>query len=441
MELSIQRFDAATQCEQLRQALVGPCSLIKYLHKVRSVAGSMRIFNYSCVLNSTRLFLGDDIPGATGAAGLTEASAMLAAIGEAAERYCAAYIPWQILVKGSARQLGAEAIGIDQFGLYLPEQYQENFPCMPYSADTQLYWVKGRSLLNQQSRLIPAPLIYIPYHYQDKTAKTDFVSLAVSSGTACHSDRQQLRLNGIYEVIERDAFMITWMRKIQQSRLRWMDDATMWALYQQHYAGSGVQFHLFDITLDLQIPTVLCLAESVLRPGRVVVAGCATRASYREAATKAMLEAAQCMTWAQYLVVQHQDWEPAVDYANVQTFQHHVMTYLRPQMLHELDFLLKTPYEKAWPQESQTDLNHCYQQVLALLASQQIDVIEVELTTPEIADVGLSVAKLVLPGLVQINGDHRYPPLANPRFDSVPAKLGLAERCQAYRNPAPHPFP
>lgn len=427
--------------EHLKKNVVGPAAIVRFLHRVRQTPGSVRIVNYACVLNSTELMFGADVPGATGAAGLDEYSAMVAALGEAVERYCAACIPWSSLVYGSQKSIGDQAIGLDKFELYLPEQYTEDFPCRPYSADSQLYWAHGRNLLNNEPFLIPAPQVYIPYIIRDTEHQTDFVSIGVSSGAAAHSDILLARLNGLYEAIERDAFIITWMRKMTRTRINWQNDIALKAMFDKHYGDTGVIFHCFDLTLDIKIPTVLCLAESELSPGKVCVAGCATRATYREACEKAMLEASQCVTWAHHLLEGYPDWTPGENFCNVTTFQDHVLCYLQTGMYQHLNFLLETPYCMELPETPNLTVQDKYQHALSEVGQAGLKPIEVDLTTAEVDKLGLKVVKIVVPGLAQINGNHRFPTLADQRFDTVPEKLGLVKDCAEIRNPMPHPFP
>ena len=428
--------------EALQRSLVGPCSIIRYLHCIRQDAGGLRIYNTTCVLNSTMMLFGADIPGATGAAGLTREDALIAGLGEAVERYSAAVIPWESLPCASYEDLEGRAIGLDAFELYTEEQYRdESFPCSRWSADTPIYWARGESLVTGEEVLLPAPQVYVPYLYRDTKHRSDFVSMGVSTGAACHSDPLLARLSGLFESVERDAFMVTWMRKIARPRIAWWNDDYLSSIFEKHYAGCGVSFHLFDLSLDIEIPTVLCLAQATLRTGPVCVVGCATRGQYREACSKAMLEAAQCMTWAHYLLAVYDDWEPAEDYSNVKTFQDHVLLYLQRGMFKHLSFLLDTPMTIELPESRDLKPAECYQESLAALKRRELEPVEVTLSTPEIEALGLHVLKIVIPGLAQITGDHKYPALANTRFDTVPSHLGIEHLCGTHRNPMPHPFP
>jgi len=443
-QASVQELKPAALERHYRRHLVGPGSLIKHVVEIRPAAGAPRIFNTSCLLASTKALFGANVPGATGAAGLTPEAASLAAMGEAAERYAIAAIPWHELHHATQNELGPEAIGIDAFHFYEAEQYRApGFPLMPWSPELKVYWRECRSLLSGEKRYVPAPQIYVPYLYRDHVGRSDFVSMAVSTGAACHTSLDRARLGGLYECIERDAFMIAWMRRLPVARIEWEHDAHLSAIYGRHYAGCNVVFHLFDLTLDIPVPTVLCIAEGLGAPGRIAVVGCATRATLHEACEKALLEAAQCLSWAHYLLTQRPDWKPTPDYSNVIEFEDHVRLFLEPEMRQHLDFLMDTPRrvrlsERDSAQRSDAQL---LRSALDAVRGAGLDVLETELTTRDVAEVGMHVVKVIVPGLVPLTADHKFPALASPRYREVPRKLGLCGDEAVTFNPIPHPFP
>lgn len=432
-----------TLIRDLRQTLVGPVSLIRELVEIRPAAGAPQVYNFSSVLCNTEAILGARVPGATGAAGLTRREAEMGAIGEAVERYAAAYIPWERLQLGSAGALGDEAIGIDAFAIYEDAMYDRpGFPLARYADDKRLYWCEARRLGDGARRWVPAPLVYIPYQYQDAQGRSDFVAMGVSSGQACHSDRAAARLSGLYECIERDAFMIAWTRGLQVPRLDIDSNPALSRLFGQVYDGRHVAFHLFDLTLDIEVPTVLCVAIANGPKGRFACVGCATRLDLQEACEKALLECAQCLAWARYLIQARADWVPAPDFGNVLTFEDHVRLYCEPEMLRELDFLLETPLRAPVPAlaEPRPTVEQRVETVLQRLRARGLQALEVELTPPDLDGSGLHTVRVLVPGLATLTSIHAWPALACPRYQQVPALLGRPCRFER-ANPAPHPFP
>jgi ribosomal protein S12 methylthiotransferase accessory factor len=89
------------------------------------------------------------------------------------------------------------------------------------------------------------------------------------------------------------------------------------------------------------------------------------------------------------------------------------------------------------PESATLSLRNC----LAELERNGLEAIAVDLTTPEIAELGLSVPKVLVPGLAPLTAVHAMPALGSPRFREVPKKLGLTDPIHDQINPTPHPFP
>jgi ribosomal protein S12 methylthiotransferase accessory factor len=112
-------------------------------------------------------------------------------------------------------------------------------------------------------------------------------------------------------------------------------------------------------------------------------------------------------------------------------------------MLVHLDFLLQTERRVEIDPTSAPPktVALALEQALAAVDAAGFDVLETDLTTRDIAELGLHVVKVIVPGLVPLTADHRFPALASPRFRDVPRRLGLADDGAFEFNPIPHPFP
>jgi ribosomal protein S12 methylthiotransferase accessory factor len=156
-----------------------------------------------------------------------------------------------------------------------------------------------------------------------------------------------------------------------------------------------------------------------------------------------MTECAQGAAWANELIRSKPDWRPEPGFTNVRTFEDHVRLYCEPEMACNLDFIMRTPRSRDFAAREQgaesatLSLRNC----LAELERNGLEAIAVDLTTPEIAELGLSVPKVLVPGLAPLTAVHAMPALGSPRFREVPKKLGLTDPIHDQINPTPHPFP
>jgi ribosomal protein S12 methylthiotransferase accessory factor len=440
----VSAIQASEGCLDLASATVmGRLGLVRAVKQILREPGEPRLFSASSVAARTGFFARNDIQGHCGAIGFTWPEAATGAIGECIERYCCGQYEWGDLVFATQDELGPAAIGMDTFALYTPKQYAHpDFPFAQWRASEPIWWAPGWSLVTRERRYVPAALVYVPYEPRNRDKPTDFVALAVSSGQACHTDPTRALVTGLCEVIERDAFMIVWLRKLVPQRVDYMADPELRAIYDRYFAGSALTFHIFDITLDIRVPTMLCIVEGTSARGPFIATGAATRPTERAAIVKALLEGAQDVVWVRDLIKRKPHWRPDPDFMNVRDFEDHVRLFCEPYMVPHVDFLLGSTgsrpvaADRACPSPAH-ELQHC----VAEVEQHGFDVVVVDTTSPEIAEVGFCVPKVFIPGTVQLTAIHGLPAVGCPRLFDVPARIGYRGPIFDGINPIPHPFP
>ncbi len=433
----------ASVLQSAQDALVGSAGLIRSLEQVVQCPGEPRLFMVSSITANLNKISDIYIPGAQGGAGFSYEEAAIGAVGETVERYCSAAYSWDDLIYASAAELGAAAIGLDQFALYTDDVYNHPLSALErWDANQPIYWKEARSLHDGRLRYLPAVLVYTPFRL-DSPKKSRMHAISVSSGQACHTDLATAHLSGLCEAIERDAFMITWMRRIPPTEIDIRADSLLDGVYRRYFECRGVQFRVFDITLDIDVPSFLCVGSGIGKRGRFMNVGAATRPDERDAIVKAMKEAAQGAAWAQDLSRTRESWQPTPNYDNLLDFEDHVRLYCEPDMHNKLDFILQTRKrrnprsEGTAPKGVPDQLSDCLQSI----QNAGLEAVAVDLTTPEIAELGFHVPKVMVPGLAQLTAVHALPALLSPRFDEVPRRLGLTDPVHYLNNPDPHPFP
>ncbi len=429
--------------DHAKASLVGPAGLISRLEQILSGPGEPRMFTVSSITANLQNISSTWIPGSQGASGFSSEEATIGAIGETIERYCAACYDWDDLTYASQREIGPEAIGMDRFSLYTDDIYEQpNSFLTRWRPDLPLYWARGESMITGETRYVPAEMVYTPY-LLDNPKKAPMVATGVSTGQACHTNKTQALLSGICEAIERDAFMITWMRRIPPVRLEIHEDPFLSRVYSRYFDCPSVKFEVYSIGLDWPVPVVLCVGRGVTRRGPFINVGASARVSERDAALKALTEGSQGTAWVREIVRSRKDWRPAPDFRNLITFEDHLYTYCFPEHISGAGFILNTPASRPVLEDSpasgdpQTALAFC----VDAIAAKGLEPIAVDLTTPEIADLGFFVPKVLVPGLAHLTAVHTMPALATPRYTEVPRALGLTDPIHSQWNPDPHPFP
>ncbi|WP_327753982.1 YcaO-like family protein (plasmid) [Sphingobium sp. SJ10-10] len=185
-----------------------------------------------------------------------------AAIGEVLERYCASFIPSDLPIC-AARDLGEDHI--------IPSYV--SFAGEPIGADQRLRWVRGRRLIDDALCWVQASATFFPYPCHDDEPGR---SWGGSEGLAAGSDRKSAIVHATHEVLERDAFIRAWRFGGARRSL------------PSPFTGSAA-LRLVQIDNRHGIPVVSAFLESPTVP--LCTAGIAARWTVQDAARVAALEA------------------------------------------------------------------------------------------------------------------------------------------------------
>lgn len=375
---------------------------------------------------------------------------------EGLERYCGLLWPRANapVVTDSYAHLGEQALDPRTCGLYPPETYRiYESQLAPFNPHTPLDWVQGYSFRRACPILVPTQLAY----YARKTAQGEraFV-FDTSNGCALGSCLEEAILHGLLELIERDAFFIHWYARLAAPRLDpWSSRNVKTLRLLDRIERLGYDIFFLDTRLDLPIPTVTAVGRRRSDElGKISVAAGASL-DPEDAIRSALREVAAAIpALPETLKVQIDDIQPLLaDFTRVRILEQHALLYGFPQMAHHVDALLSNPvqqtvetayaaWDRARPRHSDllADLRYCVERVLNL----GLDVVVVDQTAAELAETGLKVVRVIVPGLVPIDfgwGRHRVYTLS--RMQTVPRTAGYRETDfdLAQVNPIPHPFP
>lgn len=166
------------------------------------------------------------------------------------------------LVAGSYRQLAERAANPEDFSLISDWEYRQSpLAYLRYTPDLQLSWSECYRIHDRTMEpvLLPATLVYSRFSW--KHPRQRFVP-NLSVGLACHQRYSQAFLAGLCELIERDAFLLTWLHRRCPTRIRPESvplDQAQTAFEFLRAVGFGV--HFLDLTTDLGIPVILSILE------------------------------------------------------------------------------------------------------------------------------------------------------------------------------------
>jgi ribosomal protein S12 methylthiotransferase accessory factor len=376
--------------------------------------------------------------------------ALAATLGEAAERYCMFFYDKSEMVFAPYNEIAADAVSPDYLRLYSRHQIEglgPNARVRYFDNDLPVRWVWGYSLTEERPRLVPASLVYMNYQFGDSEP---VIGRNASSGLAANLTVEEAILNAILEIVERDAFTICWLSKRPGRKIIVDDEGLQGFLRQRfHFDHPKVETIIHDITLDVPIPSLFCVIKRPTELGPTVCVGSTSRLDPKQALRKCFFEAGQGIPYMRYLLSQLKDWEPSPDFMDLTAFDHHCVFYLkRPDLVPEA-FAFLDEVDGTIPLSSVTDQSTGrvlgdVQRCVELLKLAGLEVIVVEITTPDIRDIGMRVVRVLIPGMVPLHGVYKFPFLGSKRLAQFPMRgssnQGNGQGPQEF-NKYPHPFP
>jgi len=359
--------------------------------------------------------------------GLTVLDAYIGAIGEAVERYSASRYRLEDLRVSSFNSFAEEALDPRRLCLYDDSQYEQaDFPFARFDPDQPIHWVEGYWFGNNERVWVPA----LPAFFNFQTSPQEYFCQVSSSGLAAGSDLDDAALRATFELIERDAAMLSWMCQIPGERLK-IDASIGPELHEivRRLEEDGIDVELYLMDLGTGIPTVFAvgLGDGEAHPAAAV--SLAGHGSLSVAVRKAILELAHFSPLIERLMKEKKIPQSPDE---VVSLEDHALYYVPRDRLPAFDFLRKGS-DQAVPitdriGESPATAGSCAER----LAKAGLRIAIVDVTSPDVAGSPFRVARALGADMQPIHFGHRFARLANPRLKSFLGNRAL--------NPHPHPI-
>jgi ribosomal protein S12 methylthiotransferase accessory factor len=382
-----------------------------------------------------------------GGVAVNHPGAVAKALGEAVERYCSAFFRYSDLVVSAYQDLPGRATHPDSFALYRADQLAAgDLPWRAFTVDAPVAWTTGVSLCTGEQVHVPAAMVYVPYHYLGDSRETP-IGQPISTGLAAGTSFADAALSGLCEAIERDAFTITWQNRLSRPRVPVETLPGSCRDRVDRFTAAGLRVEIMDITTDLGVPTALTVAVGDRPTSPAVAVAAATHPRPEVAVIKSLEELAHTRKFARQVM----DYTPAlpVDVAaghpEIQDQKHHLRFYCPQAARNFASFAWGAAEVRPFGELAEVapaDGRGRLAAVVDLVRAAGLDVIACDLTTPDVAELGLSVVRVVVPGLHPLFMGHRNRALGGRRLYEVPPLLGhVPIAADGPDNPYPHPFP
>ncbi|WP_030390097.1 TOMM precursor leader peptide-binding protein [Streptomyces sp. NRRL S-241] len=361
-------------------------------------------------------------------------------------------------LRASFAELGPErALDPERLGLPDPAHHgHPGSPTVPYTPDLPLHWVHGWSLTHRRPTAVPEHVAYWDVPGPDRPR----VVYESSNGCGLGNSPEEAALYGLFEVAERDAFLMAWYAATPLRRIHLPAGDTDTLLLADRAAAAGYRLLLLDATNDFAVPAVLavCRYEGGHRqaPRMFLAAGAhhdpraAIRSAVAEVVTN-VLEAPH-RSFTQGGPRDAERLRPMLEHPElVLTLDDHVGLGTLPEAAPRLEFLFAdtpaVPVAEAWPgaPEPVPDLSDLLTGTVERLARAGLEVITVDQSEPGLRDrFGLHCVKAVVPGALPMTFGHvNRRTLGLTRLLDVPHRLGRTPRPARHGELPlhPHPFP
>jgi ribosomal protein S12 methylthiotransferase accessory factor len=233
--------------------------------------------------------------------GFTEVQAQVSCAAEAIERYNFGFTGHEPRVTARYDELNGRAIHPEALLHFSERQYatreewnrrHERFDAVPVRFDPSrpIEWTPAWSLTHGDTRWLPTAFCY----YEYPIAREEAFCIADSNGCAAGNNREEAILQGLLELVERDATAMWWYCRVPRPAvdIASFRDAGFDAMVE-FYRRQGRTLVAQDLTTDLGIPTI-CAVSWDGHGGRILF-GLGAHLDPRIAMSRAITEIAQMM--------------------------------------------------------------------------------------------------------------------------------------------------
>jgi ribosomal protein S12 methylthiotransferase accessory factor len=373
-----------------------------------------------------------------------KSQAMLKSMGEVIERKCLSVTEGLSIIWGSPNEIKDAYVCPRKFQSFSDAQLSsETFRAMRFSDSTELSWTLGENVLTGQRVWLPAQLVFCPY---DVSAEP-VIRFPSSNGAALGYSNVEASCKAVLEVIERDAFMC-WYLAAMPVRLIGLEDlrenadfSNIYTTYQRY----KLELQLLLLPSSWPFPVVLAaiIDHTGIGPGLTIGMKC--HPQLITAVKGAVAEAQQMRPWLRDHIQLHglpksfvaQDikdyWDRALFWARPE--QYHLISAIWTSAeqinLEEFNEHTLTNEEIRWEE--------LWNRIISIALKNKIDLFVTDLSGHIGKELGLNVAKALIPQAHPVYMDERFPYLNSVNLKSAVDAYGYRWNVEASTIP-PHPF-
>ncbi|HIK05205.1 MAG TPA: TOMM precursor leader peptide-binding protein [Trichormus sp. M33_DOE_039] len=382
--------------------------------------------------------LRQNIGGRSAGKGRTDTQAKASGFCEAIERYSGVFQGDEIRLKSSYEQLNEKAIHPNDCMNFSQTQYQHreqwNADCQgwfqkvtaPFDTTKVIDWTPVWSLTHQEFKYLPTAYCYYGYPQSDQRE-----CWADSNGCAAGNTLEEAILQGFMELVERDCVALWWYNRLlkPQVDLNSFNEPYFQSL-NKYYQAIDRQLWVIDITSDLNIPAFAAISRRTDRDVEDIILGYGVHFDPKLAISRALTEVNQILPnvlianadgSTQYPLSGDRlaiEWWKSANVSN------------QPYLLPDTQSVPKVYADYA--QLASDDLLEDVRLCQRIVEQNGLEMLVLDQTRP---DIGLKVAKVIVPGM-----RHIWKRLGSGRLYDVPVKMGWLQKPLTEEQLNPYPM-
>ena len=379
------------------------------------------------------------------------------ALGETVERYLwrsSDFFYRQTIERKKYSEIKNEVVDIFELAGFSNEQ-KKNIDVLKFDEKTVFGWIPARSIVSGKKILCPAQLASAKYF--EENVKTDrhenrnepMLRWAVTTGIATGQSLEEAHVKGILEVIERDAFMISYLNKLSPpivdlDNLAEQDSGLEKIL--KNFERYNLEAHLLQLPTDFPIHVYLAIVIDRTGLGPAMSVGASADFELKTCLLDGLAEALTVRIHLKKSFREESGPSEKLDRRG------RLLWWAKEENISTIDFFLRgekikldLEKEKSIFSESSEKYSRrkYYAEKLDLLKKylreKKYEAIYSELTDPNIRKLGFRSVQVLIPDLQPMHLYESIPYFGGKRLKEIPQKLGYKDAEEL--NKVPHPFP
>jgi ribosomal protein S12 methylthiotransferase accessory factor len=377
--------------------------------------------------------------------------ALSRALGEFLERYTLLVYKERKILQSSVKKLAKSKkcfLHLDSISVFSDSQ-KKWFPEFDYDDESRFGWLKSKSIFSGKEILIPAQAVFWNYNFTKNNYREPILLEPNTNGAGGYYTLTKAILGGLYELIQRDGFLIYWLNKLSPLQI---DKNSIWDEEIRNFLNEaedcGLEVIFLSTVTDLEIPSCICLVidNSGISPKINIGGGCGL--NWNEVLKRSFFEASMLCNLRRNnkkgLSLLDGPYHPFKD----PSIGHEERSSLwgDEKMFDKIKFFISgekvnleslMKYQKSFS-NSKLELAYLVKK-FKLFKSKDYEIFYYQAKNKILDELGYSVVKVTVPALVPLYLNEKLASLGKKRLKEVPAKIGY-EATDEF-NPWPHPFP